>query len=47
MAYIPSLIGAVALFAICYMLSVMILTGVQMTAAVIGALAVYAATIVS
>jgi hypothetical protein len=47
MAYIPSLIGAVALFAICSMLSVMTLTGLQMTAAVIGALAVYAATIVS
>jgi hypothetical protein len=37
MAYIPSLIGAAVLVAICYMLSVMTLTGLQMTAAVAGA----------
>jgi hypothetical protein len=46
MAYLPSLIGAAVLLAICYMLSVMTLTGLQMTAAIIGALAVYAATVV-
>jgi hypothetical protein len=46
MAYLPSSIGAAVLFAICYMLSVMTLTGLQMTAAIIGALAVYAATVV-
>jgi hypothetical protein len=46
MAYIPSLIGAAVLIAICYMLSVMTLTGLQMTAAVAGALVVYAATVV-
>jgi hypothetical protein len=44
MAYIPSLIGAAVLTAICYMLSVMTLTGLQMTGAVVGAIAVYAAT---
>jgi hypothetical protein len=46
MAYIPSLIGAAVLVAICYMLSVMTLTGLQMTAAVAGAFAVYAATVI-
>jgi hypothetical protein len=45
-AYIPSLIGAAVLVAICYMLSVMTLTGLQLTAGIASAVAVYAATIV-
>ena len=46
MAYIPSLIGAAVLVAICYMLSVMTLTGLQLSAGIAGAVIVYAATVV-
>jgi len=46
MAYIPSLIGAATLVVVCYMLSVMTLTGLQLTAGIAGALLVYASTVV-
>jgi hypothetical protein len=46
MAYIPSIIGAAVLVALCYMLSVLTLTGLQLTAGITGALAIYAATVV-
>jgi hypothetical protein len=37
MAYIPSLIGVATLVVVCYMLSVMTLTALQLTAGIAGA----------
>lgn len=46
MVHIPTLIGAAILFGICYVLSEVTLTGIQMFIAIAALIAVYSATVV-
>lgn len=45
MKHIPSIIGTVMIFGICYVLAYVTLSGAQMFAAIVAAVAVYAATV--
>jgi len=44
MSHIPSIIGAVIFFAICYVMSALTLTGIQMALAIVALVVVYSAT---
>jgi hypothetical protein len=45
MVHVPSIVGAALLFGICYVLVYVTLTGIQIAAAIVALIVVYAATV--